>query len=95
MHYWPELVGRAWNDSWALVSGTPLPSLVVTAIVFGVSLLFSRRWLGHVAMRDELRAAGVSLAATASVAVLVFLTHVAVISPARIYNEKEAERLRA
>lgn len=95
MHYCVELLGRACRDSWALVSGAPLPSLVFAAFVFGVALLMIRRWLGHAAMKDELRAAGVSLAATASVALVVLLAHIAVISPARIYSEKEAQRLKA
>lgn len=93
--YWSVVVSRAWEDTWALVFGSPLPSLLVTAFVFGLALLFTRRRLGHEAMSGELRAAGVSAIATGAVFGLVFIAHVLVISPAMLHQSLNDQRTTA
>lgn len=91
MSYWKTLLSRAFSESWDLVVGQPLLSLVVAVVAFLVGFRI-KRWIGgEEAVEGSLIDGLVGFATAAAIVVAVFLIHFLFITPARMYRMKEAE----
>ena len=90
MDYFYRVVGGAWDDTLAVFGG---PGVVfVSLLILIIFLAIVLKWLGPKEMRNELRIALAAGAATVLVASGLFVGHVLVFTPMRLYTEELDKR---
>ena len=90
MAYYENLVGHAWSDTWNIVFNTPLLSLLAAIGIFGVSLLIHSYRKGLSEVRDGLIVGLEGAVASCVVFALVFLLHLLIFTPKRLYEAAKA-----
>jgi hypothetical protein len=87
-----EIFRQAVADTWGLVWGGKVGTMLIGAAIFGLTLWLTRRFRGHASMRDTCIETIIGLGATVGVAVVLFLTHLLVVTPARMNSENVRAR---
>jgi len=90
MEYWKRLLVTALSDTWRLVVGGPVSTLLVVGVVTGVALLFYRNLAGTEAMRDQLRMTVSGIAAALAVGLGVLSVNLCLLTPMKLYEEQAA-----
>lgn len=93
MSYWKSLLSGAFGETWDLVIGQPFWALLVALAGFLVGVRIKRSIGTEAVVQDTLTDALVGVASVAILMVFVFLVHVLFITPARMFRDKEAERI--
>jgi hypothetical protein len=87
-NYGSTLWRRAWKDTWDLVVGFPLASILITGVVAGLSIYMQHRPWNET--KEAILNLTVGIASTAIVFLAVFLFHLLVRSPKHLYVEANA-----
>src|SRR5438477_10188804 len=96
LHYWKDLLWRAFSDAYPWFGewegvGVVVTTLIITLVVYGVIFLLMRLSLGHKSALENLVIALLTLAATILVFSVLFFANLCFLTPKNMVTEKERE----
>lgn len=96
MEYWKQIILRALADTWGVVAGGRLSTLIASVAILCITLAIYKKLAGPEAMRNRLRATASIGMATMLVGFVVFFVNLLIITPRWLYEEQKelAQHLR-
>lgn len=93
MRDWLQILSRAWHDTWEIVVGQPLRSIIISLIIFLLARKLIVQIRGKDAGKEMVHALICTTAATTFVGIIIFFFQLFIIAPVNIYHEQTAQIL--
>ncbi len=87
MGYWLKVFSKAWDNTWGLMGGTPIATIMIAAAIFVISILLVRHFKGDKSVKEWTSDTLIGVGATVGAGLLVFVVQFFFIAPKHLYEE--------